>query len=71
MSHDGRLVTKARLLRRAASAACLRFEDEMIEAVAAGTLDGAAVTPAAVGYFNMTHPNAKLALPPWSKYPLR
>jgi len=38
------------------------FEDEMIEAVAAGTLDGAAVTPAAVGYFNMTHPNAKVRL---------
>ena len=38
------------------------FEDEMIEAVAAGTLDGAAVTPAAVGYFNMTHPNAGVRL---------
>jgi len=38
------------------------FEDEMIEAVAAGTLDGAAVTPAAVGYFNMTHPNATVRL---------
>src|SRR3954463_11156976 len=29
------------------------FEDEMVEAVAAGTLAGAAVTPATVGYFNM------------------
>jgi polar amino acid transport system substrate-binding protein len=38
------------------------FEDEMIEAVAAGTLDGAAVTPATVGYFNMTHPNSKVRL---------
>ncbi len=38
------------------------FEDEMIEAVAAGTLDGAAVTPAAVGYFNMTHPNGRVRL---------
>ncbi len=38
------------------------FEDEMIEAVSAGTLDGAAVTPAAVGYFNMTHPNTKVRL---------
>jgi polar amino acid transport system substrate-binding protein len=38
------------------------FEDEMIEAVSAGTLDGAAVTPATVGYFNMTHPDAKVRL---------
>jgi polar amino acid transport system substrate-binding protein len=38
------------------------FEDEMIEAVAAGTLDGAAITPATVGYFNMTHPNASVRL---------
>src|SRR3954449_4126497 len=33
------------------------FEDEMIEAVAAGALDGAAVTPATIGYFNLTHPD--------------
>src|SRR3954447_6147731 len=38
------------------------FEDEMVEAVAAGTLAGAAVTPATVGYFNMTHPDAKVRL---------
>jgi ABC-type amino acid transport substrate-binding protein len=38
------------------------FEDEMIEAVSAGTLDGAAVTPAAAGYFNMTHPDARVRL---------
>jgi polar amino acid transport system substrate-binding protein len=38
------------------------FEDEMIEAVAAGALDGAAVTPATVGYFNMTHPDGKVRL---------
>jgi polar amino acid transport system substrate-binding protein len=38
------------------------FEDEMVEAVAAGTLAGAAVTPATVGYFNMTHPAAKVRL---------
>src|SRR6266699_1206674 len=38
------------------------FEDEMVEAVAAGTLAGAAVTPAAVGYFNMTHPDSKVQL---------
>ena len=38
------------------------FEDEMVEAVAAGTLAGAAVTPATVGYFNMTHPDSKVRL---------
>jgi polar amino acid transport system substrate-binding protein len=38
------------------------FEDEMIEAVAAGALDGAAVTPATIGYFNMTHPERKVRL---------
>ena len=34
----------------------------MVEAVAAGTLAGAAVTPATVGYFNMTHPDSKVRL---------
>src|SRR3954470_23072713 len=38
------------------------FEDEMIEAVAAGALDGAAVTPATIGYFNLTHPEGKVLL---------
>jgi polar amino acid transport system substrate-binding protein len=38
------------------------FEDEMIQAVAAGTLDGAAVTAATAGYFNQTHPDRKIRL---------
>jgi polar amino acid transport system substrate-binding protein len=38
------------------------FEDEMIEALAAGTLDGAAVSPASIGYFNLTHPNQAVML---------
>lgn len=38
------------------------FEDEMVEAVAAGTLAGAAVTPATIGYFNLTHPDRKVRL---------
>ena len=38
------------------------FEDEMVEAVAAGELDGAAVSAASVGYFNMTHPDRKVRL---------
>jgi polar amino acid transport system substrate-binding protein len=35
------------------------FEDDMIEEVAEGRLDGAAVTAASVGYFNLTHPERK------------
>jgi len=38
------------------------FEDDMIEAVAAGALDGAAVTPATIGYFNLTHPGGTVRL---------
>jgi len=38
------------------------FEDEMIEDVAAGKLDGAAVTAASVGYFNLMHPDRKVGL---------
>lgn len=36
------------------------FEDEMVEAVADGKLDGAAVTAASAGYFNLTHPDRKV-----------
>lgn len=32
------------------------FEDEMIEALAAGSIEGAAVSPATIGWFNLTHP---------------
>lgn len=38
------------------------FEDEMIEALAAGALDGAAVSPATIGYFNLTQPNRAVRL---------
>jgi polar amino acid transport system substrate-binding protein len=38
------------------------FEDEILEALAAGSLDGAAVSPAAIGYFNLTHPNQNVRL---------
>ena len=36
------------------------FEDEMIDAVADGKLDGAAVTAASAGYFNLAHPERKV-----------
>jgi polar amino acid transport system substrate-binding protein len=38
------------------------FEDEMIEALADGTLDGVAVSPATIGYFNHTHPHRAVRL---------
>jgi polar amino acid transport system substrate-binding protein len=38
------------------------FEDEMIEALADGTLDGAAVSPATIGYFNLTQPQRAVRL---------
>src|SRR5438309_770944 len=38
------------------------FQIEIARALAPGTLAGAAVTPATVGYFNMTHPAAKVRL---------
>ncbi|WP_315836554.1 substrate-binding periplasmic protein [Bradyrhizobium prioriisuperbiae] len=38
------------------------FEDEMVEAVSAGELDGAAVSAVSIGYFNMTHPDRKVRL---------
>lgn len=38
------------------------FEDEILDALAAGSLDGAAVSPAAIGYFNLTHPDQNVRL---------
>jgi polar amino acid transport system substrate-binding protein len=36
------------------------FEDEILDALASGEIDAAAVTPAAIGWFNRTHPDAPL-----------
>ena len=38
------------------------FEDEMLEAVAKGEVDAAAVSPASIGYYNLTNPTRKVAL---------
>ena len=38
------------------------FEDDMLEAVAKGEVDAAAVSPASIGYFNLTNPARKVAL---------
>jgi polar amino acid transport system substrate-binding protein len=36
------------------------FEDEMIDALAKREIDAAAVTPAAIGWFNINHPDARV-----------
>jgi polar amino acid transport system substrate-binding protein len=36
------------------------FEDDIMEALAKGEIDAAAVTPAAIGWFNQAHPNARV-----------
>ena len=36
------------------------YEEDMIEAVAHGEVEAAAVSPASVGYFNLRHPDTKL-----------
>jgi polar amino acid transport system substrate-binding protein len=38
------------------------FEDEMMEALSQGIIDGAAVSAATVGYFNKTHPGRAMML---------
>jgi polar amino acid transport system substrate-binding protein len=38
------------------------FEDEMLEALGSGTIDGAAASPAAIAYFNLRHPGQSLRL---------
>jgi polar amino acid transport system substrate-binding protein len=38
------------------------FEEEMVDAVAQGLVEAAAVSPATVGYFNLTHRDAPLRL---------
>jgi polar amino acid transport system substrate-binding protein len=38
------------------------FEDEMVEAVGKGELDAALVTPATIGYYNLTHKDSPVTL---------
>ena len=41
------------------------FEEDILEALAAGEIDAAAVTPLAAGYYNLTHPSQGfVVLPP-------
>lgn len=38
------------------------FEDEMVEALGTGEIDVAAVSPATIGFYNLTHPRAPLGV---------
>ena len=38
------------------------FEDDMIDALAKGEIDGAAISPLTIGYFNLTHPEQQMRL---------
>jgi polar amino acid transport system substrate-binding protein len=40
------------------------FEDEMLDALAAGEVTAAAVTPLTAGYYNLKHPDRKLVILP-------
>jgi polar amino acid transport system substrate-binding protein len=40
------------------------FEDDMLDALAAGEIDAAAVTPLAGGYYNLTHPTQRVSILP-------
>jgi polar amino acid transport system substrate-binding protein len=46
--------------RRGARLAAFGFEEDMVEALARGEVDAAAVSPATVGYFNLRRPEARL-----------
>jgi ABC-type amino acid transport substrate-binding protein len=50
--------------RRQVSTIPYTFEDEMIEAVGSGALDAAVISPASIGYYNLMHPNGKVAMTP-------
>ncbi len=40
------------------------FEDEMVAAAGSGEVDGAIVSPASAGFYNLTHPQTALGLAP-------
>jgi polar amino acid transport system substrate-binding protein len=48
--------------RRGVQVVAFGFEDEMVEVLARGEIDAAAVSPASVGYFNLTHPDRAVRL---------
>lgn len=47
------------LSQRGVQTSPFAFEDEIMDALARGEIDAAAVTPAAIGWFNQTHPDRR------------
>ena len=54
----GRSLAAMLLGQRGVRLAFFGYEEEMVEAVARGEVEAAAVSPATVGYFNLRHPDA-------------
>src|SRR5260370_13102399 len=48
------------LSKRGVQTSPFGFEDEIMDALAKGEIDAAAVTPAAIGWFNRTHPGGRV-----------
>jgi polar amino acid transport system substrate-binding protein len=48
------------LSKRGIETSPFAFEDDIMEALAKGEIDAAAVTPAAIGWFNQTHPDGRV-----------
>lgn len=55
---QGRSLAAMLLAQRGAQLVFFGYEEEMVEAVARGEVEAAAVSPATVGYFNLRHPAA-------------
>ena len=55
---QGRSLAAMLLGQRGVRLAFFGYEEEMVEAVARGEVEAAAVSPATVGYFNLRHPDA-------------
>ena len=53
---QGRSLAAMLLARRGVGLTFFGYEEEMVEAVARGDIDAAAVSPATAGYFNLRHP---------------
>jgi polar amino acid transport system substrate-binding protein len=48
------------LAKRGIKTSPFAFEDEIMDALARGEIDAGAVTPAAIGWFNQSHPNERV-----------
>jgi len=57
---QGRSLAAMLLARRGVGLTFFGYEEEMVEAVARGEIDAAAVSPATAGYFNLRHPEARV-----------